>query len=175
MNLVSQQMFVVGIAVASLTLAACQKTGDQQSDFSEQRELSMSAGQDQADILDLLNRHQIYIDLKDAKGYASVYSEDGHYESPFATARGTDELMAMTMRLHESGFTTGKRHFNGPVMIDLDGDRAKALSYWWVADYTATPAVFATGTYRDELRKVDGHWKIVHRVQTADSGESARK
>jgi hypothetical protein len=55
------------------------------------------------------------------------------------------------------------------MMIDVDGDRATALSYWWVADFGSTPAVYATGTYRDDLRRIDGEWKIAKRVQTMDS------
>ncbi len=35
--------------------------------------------------------------------------------------------------------------------------------------------VFANGTYRDELRKIDGEWKIVHRVQAQDASESAKQ
>ena len=128
------------------------------------------------EIIELLNRHQIYIDLKDAERYASVYAPDGRYESPFASAQGTAELVAMSRKLEASGFTKNKRHFNGPMMIDIDGDGATALSYWWVADYAEKqPAVFATGTYRDELRKINGQWKIARRVQEGDSDESAKK
>jgi hypothetical protein len=130
---------------------------------------------DRLEIIELLNRHQIYIDLRDAEGYASVYAEDGSYESPFASARGTKGLIAMSTRLHQAGFTAGKRHFTGPMMIDIKGDRATALSYWWVAEAGATPRVYATGTYRDELRKINGHWKIVSRVQTVDSGDAPNK
>lgn len=128
--------------------------------------------QDWVEIYDLLNRHQIYIDQQDVEGYASVYAEDGRYESSFGSAQGTDDLMKMTMRLHSSGFTAGKRHFMGPAMIDIDDSQAEAISYWWVADYTtSSPAVFATGTYRDKLRKIDGQWKIIQRVQTGDADE----
>jgi hypothetical protein len=128
------------------------------------------------EIIELLNRHQIYIDLKDADRYAGVYAPDGRYESPFASAQGTSELVAMSQKLEASGFTKNKRHFNGPMMIDIDGDGATALSYWWVADYAEKqPAVFATGTYRDELRKINRQWKIVHRVQEQDSSEPAKK
>jgi len=140
------------------------------------KENSMSAIDVKLEIIELLNRHQIYIDLKDAERYASVYAPDGRYESPFASAQGTAELVAMSRKLEASGFTKNKRHFNGPMMIDIDGDRATALSYWWVADYTEKqPTVFATGTYRDELHKINGQWKIVHRVQEGDSDESAKK
>jgi len=130
---------------------------------------------DRLEILELMNRHQIYIDLKDAERYGGLYAPEGHYESPFASARGREEIVAMTRHLGADDFTKNKRHYNGPVMIDLDGDNATALSYYWVADYTSQPAVFATGTYRDVLRKIDGQWKIVHRVLTVDVPEPAKK
>jgi hypothetical protein len=136
----------------------------------------MDRTQDWVEIYALLNRHQIYIDLQDAEGYASVYAEDGRYKSSFGSAQGTTDLMEMTKNLHDSGFTAGKRHYMGPAMIDIDDDQAEAISYWWVADYTTSPpTVFATGTYRDELRKVDGQWRIVQRVQTGDSDESVEE
>jgi hypothetical protein len=43
---------------------------------------------DRIEIVELLNRHQIYIDMRDVEGYAGVYAADGRYESPFASARG---------------------------------------------------------------------------------------
>jgi hypothetical protein len=42
----------------------------------------MQRTDDRAEIIELLSRHQIYIDLKDADSYASLYAEDGSYESP---------------------------------------------------------------------------------------------
>jgi len=131
---------------------------------------------DRVEIVDLFNRHQIYIDLKDAERYASIYALDGLYESSFATARGTAALIAMSRELGTSGFSNDKRHFTGPMLIEIDGDRATALSYWWVADYSKNqPTVFATGTYRDTLSKINGQWSIVHRVQEQDSPESAEE
>src|SRR5436190_13500880 len=38
---------------------------------------------DRLEITELLNRHQIYIDLADADGYAGLYAANGVYESPF--------------------------------------------------------------------------------------------
>jgi len=121
-----------------------------------------------------LNR-QIYIDLKDAERYAGVYAPEGPYESPFASARGTEEVAAMSKRLEASGYAKNKRRFNGPVMIDINGDKAKTVSYRGGADYTDQSTVFATATYRDELRKIEGEWKIVHRVQAQDASESAKQ
>lgn len=44
----------------------------------------MNAIADRLEIIELLGRHQITIDLGDAE----LYAPDGRYESPFATARG---------------------------------------------------------------------------------------
>jgi hypothetical protein len=131
----------------------------------------MNAATDRIAINELLNRHQIYIDLGDADGYAGLYAADGAYQSPFASATGRMDIVKMFREVKASGFTTNKRHFNGPAMVDVEGDRATALSYWWVVDYASKPpTVFATGTYRDVLQRVDGVWRIARRVQSMDSG-----
>jgi len=47
------------------------------------------------------------------------------------------------------------------------------MSYWWVADHATEHAtVFATGTYKDDLQKVDGVWLIARRVQSMDCGNA---
>jgi hypothetical protein len=94
--------------------------------------------------------------------------EDGRYESPFTSATGRAEIRKMFIDLRDQGFTAGKRHMTGPAMIDVNGTRATARSWYWVAETEQAPAVYATGTYTDELQKIEGQWKIVHRVQTLD-------
>ena len=139
------------------------------------RETSMIEATDRLDIIELLNRHQIYIDLDDAQRYAELYAPDGKYESQFASATGRSDVAEMFRRLRASGFTTNKRHFTGPPMIDVERDRATELSYWWVADYGGEhPNVFATGTYQDELQRLNGVWKITRRVQSMDTSKTTR-
>lgn len=99
----------------------------------------MSTTEDRLAIFELLHRHQIAIDARDGDAYAEVFAPDGRFESPFAEAEGREALKEMTLGLHASGFTEGKRHFLGPVKIDVDGDEARAPSYWWVADTTPPP------------------------------------
>ena len=123
---------------------------------------------DRFEITEILHRHQIAIDQRDGDAYAALFAPDGRFESPFASAVGTSEIKRMTLSLHESGFTEDKRHYLGPLSVELDGERARAISYWWVADTADAPRVFATGRYVDELRKTDGTWRIVHRRQEAD-------
>jgi hypothetical protein len=157
----------LGAAAAVLWATPTRATQTQPAD-SGRKELRMDTIRDRLEIVELLSHHQVYIDLRDAEGYAGLYAEDGHYESPFASARGRDELIAMSRRLHEAGFTAGKRHYNGPAAIDIDGDEARVFSYWWVAETKDAPAVYSTGTYTDRLQKIDGRWRIVHRKQEID-------
>jgi hypothetical protein len=113
----------------------------------------MDSTADVVQITEVLNRHQIYIDLQDADGYAGLYTEDGRYESPFTSATGQAEIRKMFTDLRDRGFTAGKRHMTGPAMIDVNGTRATARSWYWVAETGQAPAVHATGTYTDELRR----------------------
>jgi hypothetical protein len=130
----------------------------------------MSDATDRVEITDLLNRHQIYIDLADTEGYAGLYAPNGAYESPFGSATGRTDIAKMFRNLRASGFTANKQHFTGPIMIEAGQDRATALSYRCVADYANEhPTVFANGTYKDDLRKRDGVWTIARRVQSMDS------
>ncbi len=128
----------------------------------------MDALADRLEILELLNRHQITIDLRDVDGYADLFAPDGRFESPFGSAEGRDQLREMTLGLHEAGFTDGKRHLMGPATVEVDGDEARAFSYWWVAETKEAPGVYSTGTYADRLRRIDGRWKIAYRRQEID-------
>jgi ketosteroid isomerase-like protein len=138
----------------------------------------MNAVADRLKIIELLGKHQITIDLGDADAYADLYTPHGRYESPFATARGREDISEMSMRLARAGFTEGKRHLIGPMIIEVDGDEARAFSYWWVAETKEAPGIYSTGTYTDRLQKIDGEWKIAHRKQEIDpnwhGGETAK-
>jgi hypothetical protein len=63
---------------------------------------------DRFEITELLNRHQIYIDLADAEGYAGLYAPNGVYDSPFASATGRTDIAKMFRRLGASGFTASR-------------------------------------------------------------------
>lgn len=55
-------------------------------------------------------------------------------------------------------------HLTGNVVIEVDGDRAVAVSdYVFVARHERRLAPMAAGRYRDELRRVGGEWRIHRR------------
>jgi uncharacterized protein (TIGR02246 family) len=121
-------------------------------------------------IREVVDRGQMYIDLKDADAFANLFTEDGRYEAPFITpaAEGRSGIKAALNGLFDGGFTNGVRHFTGPEKIEVNGTSATALSWYWVAEKEAGGGIAQTGTYTDKFRKVDGKWEIEHRVQTTD-------
>jgi hypothetical protein len=142
-------------------LNACDRTQPMSSDVRE--------AIDRVAIATLLDRHQVYIDAKNAEGYASLYAPDGRYESPFGKGEGTAAIRKMFEDSAASGFTKGKRHMSGPASIELRGDEATAVAYYWVAETEKFPPVIvATGAYTDKLKRIDGRWKIVERRQAID-------
>lgn len=123
---------------------------------------------DKVAITELIYRYQLYIDSHDAALWATTFTEDGEYETPFGHAKGTEQLVGAINSWHTSGITKGKRHMIGPIQIDVAGDEASAYSYYWIAEAETAPGIVATGTYTDQLRKVGGEWKLARRIQTID-------
>lgn len=121
-------------------------------------------------ITEVIHRYQLAIDSHDAALWASLFTEDGEYVTPFGHAAGAEQLIAAITSWHSSGITTGKRHMLGAIQIEVAGETATAYSSYWIAEVATAPAVVATGDYTDTLRKVDGGWKLARRVQTIDPG-----
>ena len=124
---------------------------------------------DKLEILELMNNYILSIDSHDIEQFTANFSEDGVYKSPFGTATGADEIRYAIRQWHESGVTAGKRHFIGAVRIlDLTNETAKAESNYWIAEAAETPGIVASGAYTDELKKINGEWKIAFRDQLID-------
>jgi hypothetical protein len=133
----------------------------------------MDSAVDRLAIRELIDHSMVLIDQRDYDGYGALYTTDGRYESPFAQATGPTEISAMSRQLTESGFTEGMRHFTGPISIEVNGDTATAVSYFWVAQVKDQPTIFSTGTFTDRLAKDNGTWKFAHRRQEGDPNGQA--
>lgn len=122
-------------------------------------------------ISEVLQAIEIAIDRRDVGGFASHFTVDAHYASPFGEHTGRDSIAQMSRAHHASGSMDGKRRMTGPAVIETsaDGRSARAYSHWWVAEAATTPGVYTTGTYTDQFRKDDdGTWRIENRVQAID-------
>lgn len=129
--------------------------------------------EDRLAIIELLNRNEMALDLGDAEAYADGFAPDGRIDAASHHAEGRRALAEMILEMQASGFLPDKRQYLGPIKVDVDGNEARAVSNWWIADLGGGPKVWATGTYTDRLKRIDGEWKIVHRIHEPDRHRSA--
>ena len=153
------------VLLAALSLTACAPGSEGDSDAA-----------DRAAIIDLQNRYVLAMDYFDADGYAAVFTEDGVLDWARGEVKGRAairEFMASgTYDLRKMNFqpaTTpdGKewpstvRHLVTNQVIEIDGDSARAISYWMNYGNNADRRKIewlSFGSWDDEYVKVDGKW-----------------
>ena len=89
----------------------------------------------------------------------ALYTDDGFIDGDFATGRGHAGLRADLPGIFEMEGTL-KRHLTVNHIIEGDGTAATVRSLLVVVEGETLPAVGATADIVDELRKVDGAWKV---------------
>jgi SnoaL-like domain len=124
---------------------------------------------DKFEIFELMNNYILSIDSHNNEQFADNFTDDGVYESPWGTAEGREAIIGNISYWHSSGVTAGKRHFVGSIRVfDLAETTAKVESNYWIAEAETSPGIVATRHYMDEVKKVNGAWKIAHRKQVVD-------
>lgn len=131
---------------------------------------------DRAAIVELQNRYVLAMDFFDADGYAAVFAEDGVLDWARGEVVGRDairEFMASgTYDLRTLNFVPAEtpdgrewpstvRHLVTNQVIEIDGDRARAISYWMNYGNNADRRKIewlSFGSWDDELVKIDGRW-----------------
>ena len=138
--------------------------------------------EDRAQIVDLQARYVMAMDYFDADGYAAVFAPDGVLDWARGVVRGREairEFMAsrtydLTRGAAEVKTPDGRdwpstvRHLITNQVIEVDGDKARALTYWIQfnnnADRTKVEWMLF-GSWYDEFVKIDGEWFFsLHRI-----------
>lgn len=131
---------------------------------------------DRALIENVSNRYMVAVDAGDIDTVMSTWAEDGVLEWVYGTEHGKTAI-----RKAMSGFVGGAARDPVPAgansrprtrhqiinhVIDVDGDKAKTIAYWF-AFTNKTPQkdvqILYFGHYEDELVRVDGKWLFKHR------------
>ena len=138
--------------------------------------------EDRAAIVDLQGRYVMAMDYFDADGYAAVFAEDGVLDWARGVVEGRDairEFMAsgtydLTRGATEVQTPDGKdwpstvRHLITNQVIDVDGDTARAFTYWIQFNNNANRSQvewMLFGSWYDEFVKIDGEWFFsLHRI-----------
>ncbi|MEV5070137.1 nuclear transport factor 2 family protein [Microbacterium sp. LMI12-1-1.1] len=132
---------------------------------------------DQGEIRDLLIRYAYAIDFNDPAVLVSCFAANAVVEvlglpteaGHAAKGEGHEQLVQMLAQ----GFAGNQghsRHWVLPVLIERDGDGARAVTYLTVIRPGEFPntGVLLTGVYRDRLIRTGDGWRIVHRTFHAD-------
>jgi hypothetical protein len=132
--------------------------------------------EDRAKILNLQGRYLFAMDFHDAETYASTFAEDGVIDWAGGVIEGRKaiyEFMSSgtynpTSNAEEGEWPAASRHFITNQVIKVEGDTAKAFTYWFQAtNNTAdrrTMVLGLFGHYEDELAKIDGQWYFKKRT-----------
>ena len=134
------------------------------------RMASSGYAEDRAEIIDLQGRYLFAMDFHDAKTYASTFAEDGVINWARGEIKGRQniyEFMASgsydpTREAEAGEWPAASRHFITNQVIKVEGNTARALTYWFQATNPGadrrTMVLGLFGNYADELVKIDGQW-----------------
>jgi uncharacterized protein (TIGR02246 family) len=113
------------------------------------------------------------LDARDMGAYAALFAREGTWHGGTGWARTPDGIRAMLdERLAPNPPAPGPthRHLVTNERIELDGDRATAVSTWTLATRTTddVPELTLLGTYHDTLVREDGRWRFAAREAHID-------
>jgi uncharacterized protein (TIGR02246 family) len=121
-----------------------------------------TTSEDRDEIRDLYARYCLFFDQGAAADWAAMYTEDGEFVGSGQHLRGRAALEEFL-----AGLPAGTRHrITANHVIDIDGDRAVCTSSVLLLD---GGAIASSGRAVDQLRRVDGTWRIAHRSFTPDA------
>jgi uncharacterized protein (TIGR02246 family) len=122
---------------------------------------------DRAAIQDLLTRHALAQDAGDWGALAECFHHDALYTHPGGELRGVEAIVDRT----RTALTPldASQHLIGTMLVTVAEDDASAVSYFQ-AQHVRQGApggdlYTIAGTYRDQLRRGGGGWRIAHRTQ----------
>ena len=145
-----------------------------------------SYADDRAEIENLSNRYMVAVDAGDMDTVMAAWADDGALEWAGGVEKGTDAIrkaMAGFAGARNASVPKGakswprSRHFILNHIIDVSGDTAKSVAYWFEMT-NSTPQknveVVYFGHYEDELVRRNGRWLFkVRKVYNESLSNSA--
>jgi hypothetical protein len=127
----------------------------------------MSTIDDRTAIIDTLQRYCVRIDELDFAGVAAVFTTDADVEygayPPLTGGAAVGEFLAA-----RCAGIAWHQHMAQPVEIEIDGDRARATTYFTAHAVEASDpdrVCLTVGQYRDRLQRTPDGWLICERRQ----------
>lgn len=125
--------------------------------------------EDESAIRRVIEDYAARLTARDFDGYVALFAPDGTWRNGKTIKNGRAEIKAMLVKMFPDTpanyVNTSSYMLVSNVRIDLHGDRANAhsrqLSVMRGKDGSPVPVL--AGMYEDELIRLDGQWKILHR------------
>jgi uncharacterized protein (TIGR02246 family) len=133
----------------------------------------LRALEDREEIHRLFLAYAAALDARDMHAYSALFARDGEWIGGTGYGRTPEGIRTMLEeRLAPNPPAPGPthRHLVTNERIELDGDRATAVSTWTLVTRTEgdVPALTLLGTYRDTLVREDGRWRFASREAHVD-------
>ena len=124
-----------------------------------------------AEITDVIHRYARAIDRMDTELVLSCWHADGTDDHAPLFSGSAEGFVRWIWPLHAEMVVT--RHVMSNILIEVDGDRAGAESYWTVTLRMTDQAgalhdILGQGRYVDTFERIDGVWAIRHRQSLHD-------
>ena len=125
---------------------------------------------DDAEIRNLIARIAHLADTGDARQYGRCFTPGAHWDMPGAPRQGRADIIAGSHERRaagEIGPGSATRHVVGTTAVDVDGDTARARSYFqFYVQTTTTPMLRLVGQYDDEFVRSPEGWLLDRRRVT---------
>lgn len=122
---------------------------------------------DDVAIRNLIARIAQFADTGEAEEYMQCFTPDARWEMPGAPRRGRADILAGSRARRESGEIgpgSATRHVVGTIVVEVDGDAARARSYFqFFAQTTTRPQLRLLGHYDDQFVRSSDGWLLDHR------------
>ena len=131
---------------------------------------------DRIAIHELYSRYCAYLDTCNVDAWSQLFTEDGVFDT-YECARGREAITAYIQKViaaRQSKPWRNAQHWNGNLIVEGDGDTAKAMCYLihvGTLKSSSEQVINIQGTYEDDLIKDAGIWRFkrrkVHFVTTS--------
>ena len=156
-------LLLVTLLLATLVTTACTGSAAETGAPATDATFAGLTAADRVEILDLAGRYSHGIDLKDAAAWEGVFTEDGVMELVSQGIEITGEALHAMGTGNTDASGPQSRHTPTTFVIEGAGDEATMRSYVSVVGTGEAASIVFQGRYEDELRRVDGQWRIAHR------------
>ena len=126
--------------------------------------------QDKDAIRDIIEDYAVRLTSRDFDGYVANFAPEGTWQNGGTLKHGHKEIHEMLVNMFPN---TPANYVNqdsymlvSDIQIKVDGDRATARSRQLsiIRGKNGDPTPVLAGRYEDEFVRLEGHWKILHRL-----------